>query len=243
MARSPDQHTRVNPEPRITANELARYMVSGDTGRIGIIRRAKESTTPMRTRYRDVRTSLCNALSDAAGERRILAEAKTRFEQRADDSALSEFRRDDAAKSLEVLKAYGEMRNQLAGYDYSRPPTQQPSLVISNVEVPVTLDLLIQRSRNDIPEIGGVLLRLTQPDEDETENAAAKRRNMGLFAATLVRMHVEKHFAGNHSPAHQLCWSVDVQAREVHVAPRTFAQRVQAMESACMFIAAMWDHV
>lgn len=227
----------------MTANELARFMVSGDTGRVGIVRRARESGTAPRARYKDVRSALRNALTDAPGERRILAEAQTMLEQRADDSAVSAFRRDDAAKSLEVINAYREMRNSLAGYDYVMPPPRQPSLNISGVEVSVTLDLLIHRMNGETQEIGGVLFRLTTPDEDETDNAAAKRRNMGTYAATLVRMQVAENFAGNRSPAYPICWSVDVQCREVHVAPRTFAKRVQAIENACLTIAAMWDRV
>ena len=234
------EHNLVRPEPRITANELARFMVSGDTGRLGIIRRARESGTPPRTRYKDARATLCNALTDAASERRILREAKTLFDQRAHDSSQSAFIRDDAEKSLQVIKAYQDMRNQMAGYDYVPAPRRQPNLQLGGIEVSVSLDLLIHRSRGQADEIGGVLFRLTQADDGETDAAATKRKDMGAYAATLVQMHVAANLAGQREPAYQLCWSVDVQAGDVHVAPRNFAQRAQNMDAACKFIGAMW---
>lgn len=218
-------------------------MVSGDLGRIGIIKRSKESGTAQRTRYRDVKAVLRNALTDPARERTILADATGTFEQRSNDPSLSNFARDDAAKSLDVLTAFRGIRNQLAGYDYTMAPIRQPHLLISGVKVFVTLDLLIHRSRGDAEEIGGLMFRLTQADDEETDDAAAKRRDMGAYAATLVRMQIAENFAGNRLPAYQLCWSVDVQSGEVHIAPRTFAQRARNIESACLFIAAMWDRV
>lgn len=216
-------------------------MVSGFTGRIGIIRRARESTTPPRARYKDVKASLSAALVDAPGEKKILTGARALFEQRSEDASLSNFRRDDAAKSLDVLNAYDKMRNKLAGYDYVAAPMKQTPLKIGGVIVPVTLNLLIHRTaKNGDGEVGGLLFRLTQSDEEETDDAASKRHEMGLFAATLVHMHVSTNMKGNRKPAYPICWSVDVQCGEVHVAPKTYAKRAADLESACKFIAAMW---
>jgi len=86
-----------------------------------------------------------------------------------------------------------------------------------------------------------LLLRLTQPEEDETDRASDKRKDMGLYAATLVQMQVATNLAGNRAPHHQICWSVDVQHGDVHVAPRNFLTRAKNIENACKFIAAMWD--
>ena len=142
-----------------------------------------------------------------------------------------------------MLAAFREMRNQLAGYDYVAAPKSQSSLSLAGVAVPVNCDILIHRGAKESPEIGAALFRLTQPDEDETERGAEKRREMGAYAATLVQMHVATNFSGNRRPAYQICWSVDVQNREVHVAPRNFAQRATNMENACQFIGAMWDRL
>lgn len=65
-------------------------MVATDTDKIGIIKRARESTTPVRTRYKDARTAIRTALCDPVGEKRIIAAAHNALEQKAEDYALSE---------------------------------------------------------------------------------------------------------------------------------------------------------
>ena len=217
-------------------------MVSSDTAKIGIIKRARESTTPVRTRYRDLRDALKTALCDPVNERRILAAAKTKLEQKSDDPALTNFVRDDASKSLDALECYSDMRNQLAGFDYLAAPKKQPVLNINGVAVSVNCDLLIHREYRGTQEIGGVLFRFTKPDEAETPSAASKRREMGAYAATLVHMHLTTNLAGNRTPAYQLCWSADIQGTEVHHAPKTYAMKTRNIENACRFIAAMWDN-
>ena len=112
---------------------------------------------------------------------------------------------------------------------------------IAGVEVSVYCDLLILREFKGVDQIGALLFRLTQPEDDESEKAADKRREMGLFAATLVHMQVTQNLAGNREPTFSLCWSVDVQNGDVHIAPRTYLTRVKSIENACRFIAAMWN--
>jgi hypothetical protein len=235
------EYARTHEKPRISANDLARYMVATDTGKRGIIRRARESTTPVRARYKDARHALRAVLCDAAGERRILASARDALEQRASDPSATDFMRDDAEKSLEVLAGYAEMRQQLAGYDYVPAPRSQALLNLAGVEVSVYCDVLIHRTHRDEDQIGGALFRLTKSEEEETDRAADKRRDMGMYAATLVHMHIASSLAGTRKPHFGLCWSVDVQNRERHIAPRTYVSRMRNLEDACQFIAAMWD--
>jgi hypothetical protein len=82
-----------------------------------------------------------------------------------------------------------------------------------------------------------------QPEEDETDRAAEKRRDMGCYAAALVHMHVAENLAGDRTPSTEICWSLDVQNRELHSSPGTHLQRKQYLEDACRFIHAMWDRV
>jgi hypothetical protein len=115
--------------------------------------------------------------------------------------------------------------------------------MLADVEVSVAADLLVVRpGKNGEEQIGGALFRFTKAD-DETDAAAAKRKEIGAYAATLVYMHVQANLAGNHKPHHSLCMSIDVQCKDVHVAPRSFAQKAQNLENACRFIHAMWGKV
>jgi hypothetical protein len=92
-------------------NDLALYMVSSDTARIGIIRRAKNPQTPPIIRYRDARAPICAYLSD--GNRRVnpLVAAEEMLRQRGEDASESALRQDDARQSIEVLHAIQRMQN------------------------------------------------------------------------------------------------------------------------------------
>ena len=195
-------------------------MVATDTGKIGIIRRSRESGAPIRSRYKDARTAIRSALCDPVAEKRILAATKNALEQRSEDPSQSDFARDDAEKSFEALAAFADIRNQLAGYDYAPAPKSQPKLILNGVEVSVQIDVLIHRSYRGAEQVGAALFRLTKPEDDETDKAADKRRDVGQYT---------------------LCWSVDVQNGEVHAAPRNYLTRATNLENACRFIRAMWD--
>jgi hypothetical protein len=155
-----------------------------------------------------------------------------------DDPALDSWAREEARLSLDVIDAFAGMENKIGGARFEPAPRQQPLLKLSGVEVSVYLDVLMTRARGVNEEVGGVLFRLTKADDGEA--AAAKRPEMGLYVATLALMHIQSIFPGERTPHHQLCAAFDVQAGEIHYAPRTFERRAQDMVSACRFIGAMW---
>jgi len=218
-------------------------MISGDTGRMGIIRRAKEKKAAVAIRYADVRSALSGAMCDPVKSKGFLATAYESFEQKASDAALSTWAREDAAKSLDVIDAFNKMRNSFAGFDFVQAPKKQPSLLLGGVAVSVNCDVLIHRPVKGTESIGAALFRLTKPEEDESETAKSKREQMGKCVATLVLMQVGANLAGNRSPLFELCWSVDVQTGEIHKAPKNSKALMANMENACHFIAAMWERV
>jgi hypothetical protein len=68
---------------------------------------------------------------------------------------------------------------------------------------------------------------------------------MGLYVATLARLHVDQHIAAstNRAVANRLCMSIDVQHGEVFQAPDSNTRRMNDVENACRFIAALWPTV
>jgi hypothetical protein len=240
---TPSSYVQYYKEPRISANELARFIVSGDTGRIGIVRRAREKKSAIAVRYSDVRTAIAAAMCDPIKGAAIAANAYESFEQKASDTALSPWSREDAAKSLDVLDAYGLMKNSLAGFDFVPAPSQQPMLKLGGVIVSVSCDVVIHRPIKADECIGAALFRLTKPDEDETEKAKSKRTAMGKLVATLVMMQVSANLSGNRKPHHDLCWSIDMQTGEIHIAPKNSKALIANIENACLSISGLWDRV
>lgn len=228
--------------PRISTNDLALYMVSSETMKLSIIKRAKYPKKSPMIRYKDVRPVLCSYLSDIARSVNPLVTAEQMFTQRKSDMALGPLLRDDAAQSIAVIHAVQAMSNKLKAYDFQPSPHKQPKLVLSGVEVSVHADLLVHGSKKGTEEFGAAILRMTQDDAD-TETAKSKRKEMGQYVACLARLHAEKNIPSNRKVANRLCMSIDVQHREVFVAPDSNSQRLKNLESACQVIAAVWPTV
>ncbi len=226
MARPPNR-------PRISANELALYMVSSDTARMGIIRRAAEPQTYVTTRYKDVRAPIKTFLADMARRGNPLNEAEAMFEHRAEDPDESDLRQDDARQSIEVIRSVRGMANQLAPLEFVQAPHSQPKLNLSGVEVSVRADLWVYGSRRDTEQIGGALLRMTQDD-------GARREDMGRYVATLMRMHLDQNNPSNREPTNRLCMAIDIRHGQIFAAPNASARRMSDMEAACRVIHALW---
>lgn len=173
-----------------------------------------------------------------------LVDAEQMFRQRAEDTAESALRQDDARQSIEVLQAIQRMRNQLAAFDFIQAPANQDRLTLGGVEVSARADLLVHGSARGQELIGAAILRMTQ-DDAETENARTRRRDMGLYVATIARLHVDQHIAPttNRAVSNRLCMSIDVQHGEVFQAPDANTRRMNDLENACRFIAAFWPTV
>ncbi|PWC62632.1 hypothetical protein TSH7_14620 [Azospirillum sp. TSH7] len=232
----------VRQAPRISTNELALFMVSSDTARVSIIRRAKNPQTPPIIRYRDARAAICQYLTDIRRPVNCLVTAENMLSQRMDDPSESSMRKEDARHSIEVLHAIQRMSNRLSAFQFILAPNSQPKLTIQGVEISVRADMLVHGSSRSQQQIGAAILRMTQDDAD-TDSARARRQEMGYCVAALARLHIEQNIQSERVPSNRLCMSIDVQHGEVFQAPNSNVRRVNDIEAACRFIAAMWDQV
>ncbi len=215
-------------------------MVSSDTARFGIIRRAKSPQKPPIIRYRDVRGPICEYLASGTRNVNPLISAESMFQHRGTDSSLSALMQDDARNSIEVIRGIQRMQNQLGQYAFSRAPERQPKLTIEGLEISIRADLLVSgTNRRGEAMVGAAVLRMTQSGET-SESALFKRREMGLYVATLAKAHVEQNLAQGLQPSNNLCMSIDVQHGDVFCAPVSATRRMNDLMNACRFIVALW---
>lgn len=217
-------------------------MVSSDTARIGIIRRAKNPQPPPIIRYRDTRTPVCAYLADDNRRVNPLVAAEEMFRQRAEDVSESALRQDDARQSIEVISAIQRMQNQLRPFTFRAAPAERRRLDLADVEISVRPELLAYAVSRGQTQRDAAVLRLTQDDAD-SDTARTRRREMGLYVATLIRLHVDQNLEGEEPVSNRLCMSIDVQHGELFQAPDANTRRMNDVESACRFIAAMWDGI
>lgn len=225
--------------PRISVNDLALFMVASDTGRVGIVKRAKYPSKPPMIRYADVRPALCAYLSDPMRNVNPLLLAQEMFEQRLADPAVKPLKKEDAELSLQVLKDIQSMSNKLKGLTFLPSPKEQPKLDVSGVIVSVRADLLVEGVHKGNEQRGAAVFRMTVDDAD-SDAAKSKRKEMGQYVATVVRMHADQNIKSNHKLANRLCMSIDVQHKDVFLAPESITNRIKNIQSACQMIAALW---
>jgi hypothetical protein len=233
---------RERQSPRISVNDLALYMLSSETAKLGIIRRAKYPQAPPIIRYRDVRIVICSYLSDPLRRVNRLSDAEEVFRQRASDMSQTSLVRDDAKASIEVIGAIQRMANRLAGFEFSPAPPDQGKLSIADVEISVRADMLAKTSVRSRDFYGAAVLRLTQ-DDAGTETAITRRKDVGLYVATIARMHADQNLTFAGDVGNRACMSIDVQHGEFFQAPDATTRRMQDIENACRFIAAIWESV
>jgi hypothetical protein len=235
MGRSPI----VRATPRISVNELANFMVASFTAQMGIIRRSKHPPTAPIIRYGDVRSVICSFLTDPQRQLNRLVSAEETFLQRSTDASESTLRQDDARQSIEVLHAIQRMQNRLGPFEFITAPVRQAKLTLAEVEISVRADMLVHGASRNQEQIGAAVLRLTQDDAD-TDAARSKRREMGLYVATIARLHIDQNIHTERAISNRLCMSIDVQHGEMFQAPESNTRRMNDVENACRFIAAMW---
>ena len=229
--------------PRISVNDLANYMVASATAQHGIIRRACEPKDYVVTRYRDARGAISSYLADPAHKTTPLDVAEKMLAQRAGDPATGASRRDDAKHSIEAIHAIPAMLGQLAQFNFTVAPKTQKKLVISGVQVSVYPDLYILGIGKSQHQVGAAVLRMTK-DGTTTPMAQQRRRDMGLYVATLIMMHMgANNTYKTRLPAAKLCVAIDVQHGKVFPAPKNYKSRINNLRSACTTIAALWNQV
>ena len=225
--------------PRLSTNDLARYMVAGDNARMSIAKNAKFPKSAPMVRYKDVRSALTSYLTDPSRSVNHIVTAETMFTQRASDPSETSFRQDDARKSIEVLHAAQRMGNELGRFEFHKAPSQQTPLTIGGVEIFVRTDLQVYGVSRGILQIGGAIFRMSQ-DDAGTDSAKFKRKEMGMYVATLIRLHLEHNGEDNRTLANHLCMSIDVQHGEIFQATGAVTRRIADIESACKMLALLW---
>lgn len=132
------------------------------------------------------------------------------------------------------------MANKVAPYRFELAPKRQNKLQLADVTISTYADLIARGNVRGTAHSGAAILRLTQ-DDAETDLAKNRRREMGLYVATLARLHADQNLQLAEPPHNRFCMSIDVQHGECFQAPESNTRRISDLESACRFIAAMWS--
>jgi hypothetical protein len=218
--------------PRISVNKLGEYMTATPSRRRRIIedqKRPRDYIVPRYTEAQDVIVAYLTAGTHVNGS---LLEAIERLGNSPAASEWDEQRRNLCAEAIQsFLDLVDDL--DLDGLDLRAGNNGQSRLLIAGVEVSIRPELTIIRagaSRNPASGAFKLYFSKTNPLGEES----------GAYVGTMVHHFVDEYPMGCEPADHRLCRVIDVFARRVYAAPRSFIRRRSEIQAACMEIARAW---
>lgn len=237
MAKSDQPKYRYNEEPRISANQLAEYVLASPTRRQSILRNAKFSPTFLVIRYSAAKDAICRYLSHDTRNITSLVNAETEQMQAAEGPGTN-FQKNDALLSAEAIRAFRSISfsNKVPYATFTLNNQKIPMLPINGVKVSVRLDLIARHNAKGT--VGGAII--------QTSKAVASkswRKEHSKVVGALIWMASNKHLAALGKIDRRLCMSIDVFGNDVVLAPTSYKRILNDVDAACGEISAMWPAI
>lgn len=221
----------VRAEPRISVNKLAEYMVARPVRRRAIVRDQKRPPEFLVARYTEAQDAIVKYFT-AGQDDTVILEALRSLET---SEPRSEWDAQRLLLCAEALDAFLEIPEFpfMAGMRAVAGHPQPELLDVAGVAVSVRPEVLLTGiDRQGRPISGAIKLYIgkTVPLTDDS----------GAFAATILYQYLETYPPGNLEPDPKHAVVVDVFARRMFPAPRSYQRRRNDVVAACEEIARAW---
>lgn len=217
---------RVRTEPRISVNKLGDYMVATPARRRSILAQQKTPPTFMVTYYEDAQQVIREFYEHGGTDARIIERGIERLEARVPESDFEEQRTQGSADALSsFLDSLDSL--DLGGYDVRLGVADPAKLVLHGVAISVRPDLVLVR---DGKPAGAVKFAFSK---------GTLEREAAEYVACTVHRYVQD-VMGADRPDPRDTYVLDVFARRVLRAPRSYVRRRKDVEAACEEISARW---
>ncbi|GAB5456843.1 MAG: hypothetical protein Hens2KO_30720 [Henriciella sp.] len=239
MAKSKSKYS-YNPNPRLSANQLAEIVNASPTRRKSIIVDAKFPKSVVVAKYREAMNPLKSFLGDPKRNVPNFADIISGLEAKSIDGSLTPWTRVDAANSAEALGFVHSAYNKtgLGKFDLRPLPLKQPKVVIEGVEVGASAALSVHGTFKNKPAVGCLSLLF-----NKSEPSTNTREERCKAAAVLSVLYSEQHLSNFGYAAPKLSMSYDVFLGKVIVAPNTYKKRLDNMRFACEDVVLHWPTI
>lgn len=237
-----DYTHKYNPNPRLSASQIAEYLHANATSRRRIIVDAKYPPTFITVRYDEARDALRKHLTKKNTARNVLGEASDALKQKqtagASDWWLANYKMCiqaiDAFQAAEKQLGLDKMTFKLSGMSGSKLP-------IKGVSVSVSLDLLTEVQDKGKTSIGGAVLCFWKTPAGKQRAEDIPKRCQAI--AMLISEVVKKLAAEGQICDPKLCIAVDVFGGKVYAAKPQQKMLYKSVEISCDEVATIWPTV
>lgn len=218
--------------PRISVNKLGEYMVANAARRERIVQDQKTPPTFKAARYTEALDAMTAFFLRGGTDESVITGAMERLNAATPTTDWEEQRRDDCIEALEAILQFDDF-TFLDGLLVIAGKPDQPKLSVRGVEISVRPELLLRDcERPGQPIVGAVKLSIGKTKPLNEVSAS--------YIGTILHQYVEEVVPDGASAQFKKCTVVDVFARGIYVAPRSFTQRRQVIAAACGEIARAW---
>jgi hypothetical protein len=237
MANSSKKY-RYNPDPRLSANQLAEYLKATPPRRKAIVKEAKFPKTSVVAQYKGAREGISRYICSPERDPSILTSTLLSLAEKEARESATPWTKDDARRSAEAIETFRKSLNAL-GVDKldCRPVAgSQPNIQIGGVEISVNLDATTHRLVKGVDRVGGVILMFSKA----SETSGTKRAERCKVSAVLALLFAKEHLGYLGEPDQALCYSLDVLQGRAYPAPNSYKTMLGHMQDSCEEIGLRW---
>lgn len=234
-------HFKVYRHPRISANQLAQYMVSDAAKRESIVENARKVMAVRVANYNHAR-DLVPRCHDANGLNTDLLNAG--IERLQANPGNDDFDRTCLTLSIRSLRRMAPIIGDIdcAGNRIGRPQRGFEHLLIEGVRLSIQPEIVFSFNYRGGVRYGGVLCNFASGASSSLARESG-RYTAGHYAAFFMFQLLALKYAGNGGPRYQNCSVVDVYRDTIHTAPTSGVTMLRNVEAACRAIARQWQEL
>ena len=234
MVKDASKKPKIRTSPRISSNQLVKYLEATPAGRQRIVRDQKRPSA-FQTAYYKQATELISAFiaGGLVNEEPLVAAVDANHASNSE----SDYARQVVESNTEALESFLDLYEIL---DLPTLParigsTQQKKLVLGGVPVSVSPHILFYEGGSSIAHLrGGINLHFAKnPKDSLSENA-------GSSSSCLIQKFIEEQVEEDTKVKRSDCITIDVFGQAVFAAPKAFKTRLKNLEAACTEVKLWW---
>lgn len=237
MAKSLVVKYRYNPDPRLSANQIAEYLSATPLRRRAILREAKYPATVMVIRYEDAYDPVIGYMTGSVD---ALANGILALRRKADGEDISDFLRSNCGLCLDAIESF---QSTIANLDtgkvvFRKPSQRETKLLIAGVNISVSVDMMTEEvDRGGKHRMGAAILVFSKSRKEK--DMATRCKAVALLVYQLLRSNPKA--ADLCSP--ELCMAIDVFNAKIYRAGGGQARLWRTIETSCDEVNAIWPTV
>ncbi len=228
------KEAKVRTNPRISVNCLAEYLVVGAARRRRIVYEQKRPKNYQAPYYTYAEEAIVKFLASPERDFGVLDQAAANLQALETVSRRIKWELTRRAACTEALQAFRDLAagDLFAGLTVTRAPQNPRLLQLGGIGVSVRPEVLLETLGKE-PRLGGAKLFFSK-NEALTEDRA-------LYAGTILHQYLDTHPKRTGMVDYRHCLVIDVFAKKVFAAPRTYKRKRTDIEAASLEITLAWE--